>query len=317
MKRALVSALLLAAAVLPAFGQSGPRLHEYIRPLVGTKGEGNTYPGPSAPFGMVQLSPDTDHELWDTASGYEYSDTSIMGFSLTHLSGTGIPDLGDFLFIPQVGPVKLEAGTKADPGAGYRSPFSHDTEEASAGYYKVRLDKPGVVVELTAGERAGMMRMTFPASDESSILTDLRHLLTGKKWKVAWSRVRVEDASTVTGFHLVNGWAKERPLYYAARYSRPFDRFQIYSDGKPVIYDTRRFRSAREAAGANLQFVAGYKTAANEKITVKVAVSALSAAHARQNLDAEIPHWDFEQVRDATRAKWDQELSRLQIEGTL
>ena len=307
MKRVLASAFLFAAAVVPALAQSGARLHEHIRPLVGTKGEGNTYPGPSAPFGMVQLSPDTDHELWDTASGYEYSDTSIMGFSLTHLTGTGIPDLGDFLFIPQVGPVKLEAGTKADPAAGYRSPFTHDTEEASAGYYRVRLDKPGVVVELTAGERTGMLRMTFPASDEASVLTDLRHMLTGKKWKVAWSRVRVEDASTVTGFHLVNGWAKERPLYYAARYSRPFDRFQIYSDGKPVIYDTRRFRSSREA---------GYKTAADEKITVKVAVSALSAAHALQNLDAEIPHWDFEKLRDATRARWDRELSRLQIEGT-
>ncbi len=316
MRRAFVSALLFAATTLPAFAQSGARLHEYIRPFVGTKGEGNTYPGPSAPFGMVQLSPDTDHELWDTASGYEYSDTSIMGFSLTHLTGTGIPDLGDFLFIPQIGPVKLEAGTKADPSAGYRSPFTHDTEEASAGYYKVRLDKPGVVVELTAGERAGMMRMTFPASDDASIMTDLHHMLTGKKWKVAWSRVRVEDASTVTGFHLTNGWAKERPIYYAARYSKPFDRFQIYSDGKPVIYNTRRFRSAREAAGTNLQFVAGYKTTAGEKITVKVAVSGLSAAHALQNLDAEIPHWDFEKLRDATRAKWDQELSRIQIEGT-
>lgn len=315
MLRALVPALLLAA-VATAPAQVAPRLSDYIRPFVGTKGEGNTYPGPTAPFGMVQLSPDTDHELWDTASGYEYSDPSIMGFSLTHLTGTGIPDLGDFLFIPQVGPVKLIAGTKADHSQGYRSPYSHDEESASAGYYKVRLQKPNVTVELTASERAGMMRMTFPASDESSILTDLAHVLTGKKWKVTWSRVRVEDNTTVTGFHLVAGWAKERPLYFAARYSRPFDRSQIYTDGKPHIYNTRRFRSSLEAAGTNLQFVASYKTRADEKITVKVGISALSTAHALANLDTEIPDWNFERTVAATKEKWDKELARLQIEGT-
>ena len=103
-----------------------PRLSDYIRPFVGTQGEGNTYPGPSAPFGMVQLSPDTDKELWDTASGYEYSDTSIMGFSLTHLTGTGIPDLGDFLFMPQTGAPKIVSGTKEDTDSGYRSRYSHD-----------------------------------------------------------------------------------------------------------------------------------------------------------------------------------------------
>lgn len=317
MRRALLPALFLALALsASAQPKGGPRLSDYIRPFVGTKGEGNTYPGPSTPFGMVQLSPDTDHELWDTASGYEYSDTTIMGFSLTHLTGTGIPDLGDFLFIPQVGPVKLIAGTKADHSQGYRSPYSHDDEAASAGYYKVRLQKPNVTVELTATDRAGLMRMTFPASDESSILTDLAHVLTGKKWKVAWSRVRVENSTTVTGFHLVNGWAKERPLYFAARYSRPFDRSQIYSDGKPHIYNTRRFRSSYEAAGTNLQFVATYKTKADEKISVKVGISALSAAHALQNLDTEIPDWNFERVLAAAKDKWDAELAKLQVEGT-
>ena len=100
-------------------------LSDYVRPFVVTKGEGNTYPGPSAPFGMIQLSPDTDRDLWDTASGYEYTDTSIMGFTLTHLNGTGIPDLGDFLFMPQIGEPKLVAGTKENPDAGYRARFSH------------------------------------------------------------------------------------------------------------------------------------------------------------------------------------------------
>ncbi len=162
--------------------ENAARLSDYIRPLVGTQGEGNTYPGPSAPFGMVQLSPDTDKELWETASGYEYSDPTIFGFSLTHLSGTGIPDLGDFLFVPQIGAPKLVAGKKGEAASGYLSNFSHDDETAAAGYYKVKLAKSGVTVELTAGERAGIMRMTFPASEQATILTDLTHVLSGKKW---------------------------------------------------------------------------------------------------------------------------------------
>jgi len=124
-------AAVLGALTPAAAGDARPS--DYIRPMVGTQGEGNTYPGPAAPFGMVQLSPDTDRDLWDTASGYEYTDTSIMGFTLTHLSGTGIPDLGDFLFMPQIGEPKLVVGAKETPDAGYRARYSHDQESASAG----------------------------------------------------------------------------------------------------------------------------------------------------------------------------------------
>jgi predicted alpha-1,2-mannosidase len=331
-----------------AYGQVAPRPMrpvDYVRPMVGTHGEGNTFPGPSAPFGMVQFSPDTDRDLWDTASGYEYSDTSIMGFSLTHLSGTGIPDLGDFLFVPQVGEPKLVAGSKEHPELGYRARFRHEDESASAGYYKVKLSSNQVTVELAAAERAGMMRFTFPASDRASIMTDLQHFLSGKRFKLIWSHVRVEDEATITGFHLINGWGKERYLYFAARYSRPFDHFRIMSDGKEVKYDSYksyRFRSSREAAGTNLQFLAEYKTAAEEAILVKAAVSAVSAANALQNLDAEfgpensareraagVPprpaekgraasskNWDFQRIVRETREKWDRELRRIEIEGS-
>jgi predicted alpha-1,2-mannosidase len=309
--------LLLAASAAPA--APAARLSDYIRPFVGTKGEGNTYPGPSAPFGMVQLSPDTDRDLWETASGYEYSDTSIMGFSLTHLTGTGIPDLGDFLFMPQIGEPKLVAGPKEDPDSGYRARFSHDQESATAGYYKVKLLNNNVTVELTAGERAGLLRFTFPKSESAWIMTDLQHFLSGKRFKLIWSHVRVENDSTITGFHLVNGWARERYLYFAARYSRPFNRYKIMSSGAEVKYDsfrTYRFRSRNEAAGTNVQFLAGYTTGPDESITVKVAVSAVSAANALQNLDSEIPDWDFERVRYETQAKWDRELSRIEIGGS-
>ncbi len=289
---------------------------DYVRPFVGAQGEGNTYPGPSAPFGMIQISPDTDKTNWDTDSGYEYTDPTILGFSLTHLSGTGCPDLGDFLFMPQVGKEELVSGMKDHPEAGYQSLFSHADESASAGYYRVKLQKSGVLAEMTAGERAGILRFTFPASDAASIMLDLNHVINGGRWRVAESRVRIEDNSTITGFHLVNGWAKERYLYFAARYSRPFDSAEIFSAGKPVVYNTYRFRSHNEAAGTNLQFFARFKTQTDEVIQVKVAVSAVSAANALANLDAEIPGWDFEKLLAATRAKWNRELSRIEIEGS-
>ncbi len=300
-------------------GPNTPGLSQYIRPIIGTKGEGNVYPGPSAPFGMIQLSPDTDKVLWATASGYEYSDPTILGFSLTHLSGTGIPDLGDFLFMPQVGTPELVSGTKDQPDQGYQSPYSHDDEVASAGYYKVKLQKSGVTTELAATVHAGILRFTFPASDEASIMTDLAHVLSGGRWKAAQSHVRIEDDATVTGYHLINGWAKERHLYYAARYSRPFDEGVIYSNGKRVFYDSHanyRFRSCKEAAGTNLQFLAKYKTRAGEVIQVKVAVSTVSAANALENLDAEIPGWNFEKVVADTCKLWDKELACMTIEGT-
>ena len=294
------------------------RWSDDIRPLVGTAGEeGNTYPGPSAPFGMIQISPDTDSCLtnWGTCSGYFYADPTILGFSLTHLTGTGCPDLGDFLFMPQVGRPAFVWGNAADPETGYQSAYSHADESACAGYYKVKLLKSGVTTELTAGERAGMLRFTFPASDGASIMIDLSHIIG--PWKVAESHVRIENASTITGFHLINGWAKERYLYFAARFSRPFDGTEIISSGKPVIYNTYRFRSHNEAAGTNLQVFARYdQTRPQEVIQVKVAISAVSAADALQNLDAEIPGWDFDKVREATRAKWDHALSKIQIEGT-
>lgn len=292
---------------------AAPELVDYVRPFVGTQGEGNTYPGAVAPFGMIQLGPDTDKELWETASGYEYSDSSIIGFSMTHLNGTGIPDLGDILFTPAVGTPKFIPGSKARPDSGYRSPYSHDDESASPGYYRVRLRNSGVVVELTAADRSGIIRFTYPASDSAFVLVDLKHVL---RWDVVWSDIRVENDSTITGFHLVNGWAKERYLYFAARFSRPFDDYCIMKDGKAVVYNTYRFRSRSEVAGKSVQFYARYGTRSGEAILIKVGISATSAANALKNLDAEIPDWGFDRVLRETRGKWNRELARIEIDGT-
>ena len=274
---------------------------------------------------MVQLGPDTDMKSWETASGYEYSDSVIIGFSMQHLSGTGIPDLGDFLVMPSVGKLEFDPGTVEiknengdthfiqDPAEGYCTKFSHNKEVVKAGYYSVMLPEHNVLVELAATERAGILKFTFPKSDSSNIMMDLSHVL---QWNVIYSSVRAENKSLVTGMHLVRGWAKERYLYFAARYSRPYDDFGIMQNGEKVIYNTRRFRSKYEAAHPDLQYYTRYSTEENEVIMVKIGISAVSSANALLNLDTEIPDWDFDKVVNDTRAKWNNEMQRMQITGS-
>jgi predicted alpha-1,2-mannosidase len=307
-------ALLFISWNLQAQPSREPGPSSYVRPLIGTNGEGNTYPGAVAPFGMIQLSPDTEDNLWETASGYEYADSSIIAFSLTHFSGTGIPDLGDIRFMPQVGLPWLTQGPKSNPDSGYRSRYLHSEEEASAGYYSVKLKDNGVRVESTAADRSGMFRFTFPATDSASILVDLSKNL---RWTVIWSNIRIINDSTIAGYHMVNGWAKERYVYFTAVFSRPFDNSSIMSDGKRVYYNGYRFRSSLEYAGKNIQFLANYKTRKDEKILVKVSISAISTDNAQKNLTAEIPDWGFENIVQDTRKKWDIELSKIEIEGPL
>lgn len=301
------------------------QLVDYIKPVIGTQGEGNVYPGPVVPHGMVQLGPDTDKKDWGTASGYEYSDSVIIGFSMQHLSGTGIPDLGDFLMMPSVGKPEFNSGTVGktmpegwvkyyqDPDSGYSTKFSHSDEVIKPGYYSVLLPEHNVLVELAATERAGILKFTFPKSDSSNIMMDLSHVL---QWKVVFSSLRMENKSLVTGSHLVRGWAKERYLYFAARYSRPYDDFAIMSNGRRVYYNTTRFTSKYEASSANLQYYTRYSTKDKEVIMVKIGISATSTAAALMNLDAEIPGWDFDKVVNDARAKWNKEMQKMVIVGT-
>jgi predicted alpha-1,2-mannosidase len=314
----------LLAGAVASFSVSGifsqntekaPELNElsnYVNPFVGTQGDGNTFPGAVAPFGLVQLSPDTEKKDWGAASGYEYTDSTLYGFSMNHFNGTGIPDLGDFLFVPSNGQIKYLPGRKVNPDSGYITRFTHQKEVASPGYYSVFLPEHNIKVELTATERAGILKFTFPKSDSANIMVDLAHVL---QWEVIWSNVRIENNQLVTGAHQVRGWAKERYVYFAARYSSPFDESGIINDGKKVIYNTYRFRSKYESAGKKLQYYARYNTHENEIIMVKVGISAISTANALENLDNEIPGWDFNKVVVTTREKWNNELQRITIEG--
>lgn len=283
----------------------------YVNPFVGTDGYGNVYPGAQIPFGGIQISPDTDNHFYDAASGYKYNHDSILGFSLTHLSGTGIPDLGDFLFTPGTGDAILREGGRENPDSSYRSRYSHEREWASPAYYAVDLTDYGVHAEMTAGKRAGMFRFTYPESDNAFILVSLDHTL----WqRCEWANLRIENDSTISGYKLVKGWGPERHVYFTATFSRPIDKMEIYQEGKPVIYNTSRFRSSREAWGKGLQAKLSFKTGKGEKVEVRTAISGVSVDGARLNLK-ELDGVSFEQLRARGENAWEEELAIYDVKG--
>ncbi|MCW3084645.1 MAG: sugar hydrolase [Bacteroidetes bacterium] len=208
-------------------------LIKYVNPMIGTEKMGHTYPGATVPFGAVQLSPETDTipyekngkyngEVYQYCSGYKYEDRSIVGFSHTHFSGTGHSDLGDFLIMPTVGTLQLNPGTASDPKSGYRSAFSHSSEVAEAGYYKVKLDDDNIIAEMTVTTRVGMHQYTFPKSDQSHIILDLMAGIYNYDDKNIYTYVRVINDTLVTGFRQTSGWARTRTVYFAMSFSKPF-----------------------------------------------------------------------------------------------
>ena len=305
-KMSLVWALVLALVTVEVSAQN---LTQYVNPFVGTAGFGNVYPGAQVPFGGIQISPDTDDYDYDTAAGYKYTRNAIMGFSLTHLSGTGIPDLGDFLFVPGTGTLKHDIGSDEDPDAGYRSRFRHETEKASPGYYSVLLEDYGVKAEMTAASLSGAFRFTYPAADSAFVMIDLNHTL---RWKTVWSSVRQIDEYTLVGAKLVNGWNPNRYVYFAARFSEPIEDLTIYKQGQPVIYNTSRFRSSLEAWGTGLQACVRFASVQGQQVGVQVAISATGTDGALRNL-TEITGKDFDTVRREAEALWEAELGRYQL----
>ncbi len=284
--------LLILAGLLCWMGAQAQDLTQYVNPFVGTAGFGNVYPGAQVPFGGIQISPDTDDYDYDVAAGYKYTKPTVMGFSLTHLSGTGIPDLGDFMFVP--GDIDT-----ADV------PLNHDAEHATPGYYS--LDFKGVKSEMTASARSGIMRFTY--SGEAALTIDLKHTL---RWKCVWASVRQVDEYTIVGSKLVNGWNPNRQVFFAARFSEPINSLTIYKDGKPVIYNTNRFRSSLEAWGADLKATLRFE---GSVIDVKVAVSATGTEGALKNL-SELDGKDFETVRAEAEKLWEEELGRYRLDPT-
>lgn len=286
--------------------------NNYVNPFIGTSGYGNVYPGSQVPLGGIQISPDTDRDFYDAASGYKYDHSSILGFSLTHLSGTGIPDLGDFLFIPGTGQKKFVPGTHENPNEGYRSRFSHEKEWASPNYYGVELLDYSVKAEMTSGVHSGIFRFSFPKTDSAFVMVDMDHVLW---FKTAWSQLRIENDSTISGLKLVSGWGPERYVYFVASFSKPFIKSGILQDGKPVIYNTNRFRSDRVAYGNKIIGWMDFNTQDNSPLEVKVAISSTGTTGAFRNL-SELNGENFESLRKKGEEKWARELNRFKVKGT-
>jgi putative alpha-1,2-mannosidase len=255
MNRVRCAMIVFAALGSLAFHHSGTAPAEdftkYVNNFVGTGGHGHTHPAAAVPFGMVQIGPDTFNEGWDWCSGYHYSDSSIMGFSHTHLSGTGVGDMLDVLVMPMTGELRTEPGTRDQPGSGCRSRFSHSKESATPGYYSVVLDDYGIRAELTATERAGFHRYTFPKSEQSHTLIDLNHRYMSGSSKVLEAVLNIEGETLITGFRRVQCWAPNRHVYFAMRFSKPFAAAGTVSDG-------RRDASSRQARGTDLKASVDY-----------------------------------------------------------
>jgi predicted alpha-1,2-mannosidase len=276
----------------------------YVNPFIGTGGHGHTFPGATLPFGMVQLSPDTRTEGWDACGGYHYTDKSILGFSHTHLSGTGIGDMGDILFMPFVGDAQIVPGPEDDPNAGYRSRFSHEKELAEPGYYRVHLSDYDIVAELTTTLRSGFHRYSYPAGAEAGLVIDLSHAIHDTENPI--TELKVINNREVEGYKRTRGWAQNHHVYFHARFNRPFV-CTLYENGQ---VQTGRWAAANGDVQAVLQFDDEDNT-----VLAKVGISAVDYDGARKNLEAEILDWDFDGVRENARTAWRRQLSKIDING--
>ncbi|MES2019928.1 MAG: GH92 family glycosyl hydrolase [Pseudomonadota bacterium] len=277
--------------------------------FVGTGGDGHTYPGPSLPFGMVQLGPDTDVERWATCSGYHHGDGSIMGFSHTHLSGTGIGDMLDVLVVPTTGPVTLTPGPLDNPDAGYRQRYSN--EIAEPGSYRVTLES-GVHAELTMTDRTGWHRYSYPKGP-GHVLIDLSHLILDTSDHaplVDEASLAIDTDGTITGSRRVFRWAKGRRIHFALQCSRRPDRVTFYGDG-----DAEQPAGTTHVSGKRLKMALHWNDAGAAPILLRCGISGVDVAGARANLAAEAPHWDFDRTLRAARQRWAEALGVVQVEG--
>lgn len=276
-----------------------------VNVFIGTGGHGHTFPGATLPHGMVQLSPDTRLLGWDACSGYYYDDTSIMGFTHTHLSGTGIGDYGDILFMPVVGEKPLIAGTAENPDEGYRSRFSHEQESARPGYYQVLLQDDSINVELTATLRAGLHRYTYPKASDARLIVDMEPTIHGHQHPV--TQIRVVNDSTIAGMKYTVGWAKHHYVYFYAVFSSPFD-YKLYSGTE---YQSDSTSVTVNTAKAVMSF---RNLPADGRVLAKVGISSVDEEGARLNVEAEIPNWDFEGVMKQANTVWNEALGKIDIE---
>lgn len=274
---------------------------DYVNPFVGTGFHGHTYPGATLPFGAVQLSPDTRRGNWDACSGYHYSDSTILGFSHTHLSGTGCIDLGDVLLRPTSMPVQL--GGKSDY-IFQPARFSHKNEVATPGYYSVYLDDEGIKAELSATTRAGIHRYTFSDGKEAAVVLDLAHLLDNEF--IYEAEIKQTGANELSGMRRTRGWVDNQYVFFTVQFSQPIAKLELVSDGKAC-------EAADNVKGTRLQAVAHFGQ--QKSVVAKVGISVVSEENARENLNSEIAGFDFDTVKKNAADAWRNALKVVEVKG--
>jgi predicted alpha-1,2-mannosidase len=278
-------------------------LTQYINPYIGTGGHGHVFMGANLPFGLVQLGATGILQSWDWTSGYHISGTVITGFSHTHLSGTGIGDLSDISLMPVTKEVTLNRGNPEDPHSGIWSYFTRSSEKAKPGYYGVHLDRYNVDVELTATQRVGFHKYTFPKTDEACVIVDLEN---GTCWdKPVEGYIVQENDSVVSGYRYSTGWASDQRIYFTASFSKPIKKFAVSNANKRI---TKNSLKAEKVYG-----LAYFDTEEKEEIYVKVALSPVSIENAKMNMQAELPDWNFNQTAAKANQAWNDELNKIQI----
>lgn len=283
----LIAALGLASCAQPA---ADDNLTRYVDPRIGTGGHGHVFVGANVPFGLVQLGPTSIPQAWDWTSGYHESDSTVIGFSHTHLSGTGIGDLFDVTVMPVVGEVTCARGTEEDPASGLWSYADRTKEVVRPGYYSVPLVRYGITAEMTATSRVGFHRYTFPAADDAAVIFDLEN---GGCWdKATETHIEPSGDSRLVGWRYSTGWAKDQRVWFVAEFSRPFTSF--------------------EQVGEHYARV-NFATAEGEQLMLKVALSPVSIEGAEANLAAELPGWDFDATAAAADAAWNAQLAKVKI----
>ena len=299
-KRVLLSILAIVFVMFSCSEASNQKqdLAQYVKPFIGTGGHGHTYPGAVAPFGMIQNSPDTRMDSWDGCSGYHISDTTILGFSLTHLTGTGCNDYGDFRFSPITGKPAFDS-------KDYCSSFRHENESARAGYYSVILDDYNIKVELTASERAAMQRYTFPQTDEAHLIIELQESNLSAE-TIHESFITIESDNAISGFRRTGYWASDQYLYFYAEFSKPFTGYGICSDDI-------EHPDMKHAEGKDLQAWLDFDATDGQPIVMRVATSAVDVEGAKRNLVSEVKDFDFDAMAQNTYNYWNDELNRIQI----
>ncbi|PCE64877.1 GH92 family glycosyl hydrolase [Sediminicola luteus] len=305
-------------------------LTQHVNPFIGTSKMGHVFPGATTPFGMVQLSPQTHMEVmydsignynpltYEYCAGYQYKDSTIIGFSHTNFSGTGHSDLGDFLIMPTTGNLNLEPLRHINGQKGFYSTFSHDKESAEPGYYQVDLDSYGIKAELTASPRVGFHQYTFPNKEQAHIILDMMYNVYHHDQKNVWTFIRVENDSLITGYRQTKGWARTRKVFFALSFSKPFKSYGHKKyDKKGYNGFYRRFEEDKnfpEMAGKDIRAYFDFDVNAGEKIQLKMALSNVSTQGALKNLEAEIAHWNFNQIKNQAKADWNLELSKIKVD---